>query len=58
MTKQELIDILKDYPSYKEKDLKAMKKYELEELYNELEAGEELMHPNERDYDAEDEDGI
>ena len=55
--KNQLIDELVDGFDYNRSDLSKQTKDELQELYNELH-GADVLFPNERDYDAEDEDGI
>ncbi len=56
-TKQELIDELVNGFEYDPKELSKMPKDDLQELYDELH-GRDILFPNSRDYDAEDEDGI
>lgn len=56
-TKQELIDELVNGFEYDTKELSKMPKEDLQELYDELH-GTDVLFPNSRDYDAEDEDGI
>lgn len=56
-TKQQLIEELSNGFDYDRKELSKMPKDELQELYDELH-GEDILFPNGRDYDAEDEDGV
>lgn len=56
-TKKQLIDELVDGFDYKRRDLLTRTKVELQELYNELH-GADILFPNGRDYDTEDEEGI
>lgn len=56
-TKQELIDELVEGFELPRKELQKKSKDELQELYDELH-GADVLFPNGRDYDAEDEDGI
>ena len=55
--KQQLIEELHDGFDYNINDLKKMSKEELQELYDELH-GLDVLFPNGRDYDSENEDGI
>ena len=55
--KQQLIEELHNGFDYNIDELKKMSKEELMELYDELN-GYDVLFPNGRDYDAEDEDGI
>lgn len=58
MTKQQLIDILSESIHFKRKDLEQKTYEELLEHYAELCEGNDPLFPNDRDYDAEDEEGI
>ena len=58
MTKAEYIECLKEFHTgHSLSELKKLTKDELQELYEEF-ADNSLTHPNGRDEDAEDEDGI
>lgn len=58
MTKKELIDCLSENMQFSQKELEKKTYDELLEYYNELYEGNDILFPNGRDYDAEDEDGI
>ena len=54
---QQLIEELHDGFDYNINELKKMSKDELQELYDELH-GSDVLFPNGRDYDSENEDGL
>ena len=58
ITKKELIDLLSENMQFTKKELEQKSYDELFEYYTELYTGEEILFPNGRDYDAEDEDSI
>ena len=58
MTKIELIDCLSENMQFSQKELGKKTYAELLEYYNELYEGNDILFPNGRDYDAEEEDGI
>ena len=58
IAKQELISILCESMHFKKAELMKKTHDELLEIYNELYTGNDILFPNERDYDAEDENGI
>ena len=58
ITRKQLITALSESMLFKQQDLSQKSYEELLEHYKELYEGDDVLFPNGRDYDAEDEDGI